>query len=258
MRQFYLKYLRLSFKHNEGLKEVLLFALFLVFYKLSRFIAIGDEATAFSNAYDLIEFEKWLGIFFEINTQQFFLDQTTLIELINKFYMMVHIPSTVIFFMWLYHKHNFYYQYVRNGFLLANGITIFFYISFPCAPPRMLTDLGFVDTLLSVSDVNLYTGFFSGLFNQYAAMPSMHFGNAFLISIVILLLSKRKILKWIGLVYPVFVLFVIVVTGNHFFLDAILGGIIVIAPFPLMNLHYVYSNMVDTNSRLIPERLREV
>jgi hypothetical protein len=212
----------------------MIFILFLLFYKLSRFIAIGDEETAFSNAYRLVDFEKWIGIFNEVSIQQFFISQTAVIKWINQFYMLAHIPITIVFFMWLYHKKNDYYKFIRNGFLLANTLTLFFYISFPCAPPRMLDDLGFVDTLLRVSNVNLYTGVFSSLFNQYAAMPSMHFGNALLIGVVVFILSKNKLVKWPVLLYPIFVLFVIVVTGNHFYMDAFVGGLIVLIPYPIM------------------------
>jgi hypothetical protein len=227
-----------SLKHNKGLRELVVFLSFLIFYKISRYIAIGDEETAFINAYNLVEFEKWLGIFREVSIQKFFIGETNFMRFINKFYMVVHLPSTIIFFMWLYHKKSDYYKLIRNGFLLANTITIFFYVSFPCAPPRMLNDLGFVDTLLKVSDINLYSGFFSGLFNQYAAVPSMHFGNALLIGLSTITLSKNKFIKWSILIYPIFVLFVIVVTGNHFFLDAIIGGIIVIIPYPIIRLRY--------------------
>lgn len=234
MKQLYNKYLRLSLKHNKGLREVLIFVLFLIFYKFSRYIAIGDEETAFINAYKLVEFEKSLGIFNEVSVQQLFVNQVGIIKLINQFYMLAHIPVTVIFFMWLYHKKSSYYKFIRNGFLFANVLTLFFYINYPCAPPRMLNDLGFVDTLLEVSDVNLYTGMFSGLFNQYAAMPSMHFGNALLIGVIMLILCEKKPLKFAMMLYPLIVLFVIVVTGNHFYLDAIVGGVIVLIPYPIM------------------------
>lgn len=234
MKNFYLTYLHPSFKSNKGFREVVLFLSFLVFYKISRFIAIGDAQTAFDNAYALVDFEKWLGIFGEISVQQFFIGHTDLVKFLNKFYMLVHIPSTVVFFMWLYHKRSSHYKFIRNGFLIANSLTIFFYIGYPCAPPRMLNDLGFIDTLLKVSDVNLYTGMFSGMFNQYAAVPSMHFGNSFLIGIGVFLLSKNILTKIFIVAYPVFVLLVIVATGNHFFLDAIIGGLIVVAPFPFM------------------------
>lgn len=236
MKSFYIQYLNPSIKNNKGFRELVLFLSFLLFYKISRFIAIGDELTAFENAHKLVDFEKWIGIFREISVQQSISNQPQLIRWINQFYMIVHLPSTILFFVWLYHKHSSYYKFIRNGFFIANTFALVSFIVYPCAPPRMLNDIGFTDTLLQVSNINLYSGFFSGLFNQYAAVPSMHFGNALLIGVVVVALSKNKFFRWIILFYPVFVLYVIVVTGNHFFLDAIIGGIIVILPYPILSL----------------------
>lgn len=253
MNEFLVTYLKPSLR-NKGFREVLLFLSFLVFYKISRFLAIGDEYTAFVNAHKIVDFEKWMGIFAEIPIQQFFMDKASLIQFLNRFYMVAHIPTTVIFFMWIYHKRKQYYKFIRNGFLIANSLTIFFYVYYPCAPPRMLGDVGFVDTLLTVSNVNLYTGIFSGLFNQYAAVPSMHFGNALLIGIVLNLLINKS-WRWIMLLYPIFVLLVIVATGNHFFMDAIVGGIIVLIPYPIMLLR---CRIVNRTTKLIPLRIQNL
>lgn len=231
MKDFLLKHIG-----KKGIKELSLFISFLIFYKISRYIAIGDAETAFENARKLIEFEKLLGIFTEPFLQGYFLSKISLIKFLNTFYMYVHIPATVMFFVWLFKKHNDKYYWIRNGFIAANCISIIFFIFYPCAPPRMLPQYGFVDTLLELSNVNLYNGFFSGFFNQYAAVPSMHFGNAFLIAIAIILYAKKSY-KWLALIYPLFVLWVIVVTANHFYLDAILGGLIVIVPYPLLRLY---------------------
>ncbi len=219
-----------------GYREILIFVIFMIFYKISRYIAIGDEQTAFANAYRVIEWEQMMGIFYEIAWQQFVIDHTVLIQWVNEFYMRIHLPSTIIFFIWLYHYKRPYYFFIRNGFLLANVVTLFIFIGFPCAPPRMLNEIGFVDTLLTISEINLYEGNLSKLFNQYAAMPSMHFGNALLISVVCLILSKNTWIRFGMFIYPIFVLWMIVITGNHFFLDAVLGGIIVLAPYPLMRI----------------------
>lgn len=252
MKNILVKYLNPSIKNNKGFQEVLIFLSFIVFFKISRFIAIGDEYTAFVNAYKIIDFEKWMGIFSEISVQQFFMDKTILLQMLNKFYIVAHIPTTVIFFMWIYHKRKRYYKFIRNGFLIANSLTIFFYVYYPCAPPRMLGDVGFTDTLLTVSNVNLYKGAFSGLFNQYAAVPSMHFGNALLIGIALSLLINKN-WKWLLLLYPIFVLLVIVATGNHFFIDAIIGGVVVLLPYPFLMFKF---SIVTTVKKLIPLRIK--
>lgn len=248
-----------SLKRYSGFRELLLFIGFMLFYKFSRALAIGDEATAFANAQKVIEWEHSLGILYELQIQQHFLENTMLFKFINYVYIKLHIPATIIFFTWLFYKKRKHYLFIRNGFLIANVITLFFFVGFPCAPPRMLNgaeinkyavygleilsnlkaigiDLspGFVDTLHAISDINLYKGVNSKLFNQFAAMPSMHFGNALLIAYGIYLYSKNNFMRIIAWLYPVSVLFVIVITANHFFLDAVLGGIIVLIPYLMM------------------------
>ena len=229
-----LPHFRFKKENLPGYREILIFIIFMIFYKISRYIAIGDEQTAFDNAYRVIEWEKMMGIYYEVQIQQFFIDYKLMIQAVNQFYMRVHLPSTIIFFIWLYHYKRPYYFFIRNGFLLANVVTLFIFIGFPCAPPRMLNHLGFVDTLFTISKVDIYEGHLSKLFNQYAAMPSMHFGNSLLIAIVTLILSKSNWVRISLFIYPLFVLWMIVITGNHFFLDAVLGGIVVVAPYPLM------------------------
>lgn len=248
-----------SLKRYSGFRELLLFVVFLLFYKLSRGLAIGDAETAFENAQKVIEWEYALGILNELQVQQFFLDKTTLVKAINWVYIKLHIPTTIIFFVWLFYKKRQHYLFIRNGFLIANVITLFFFVWFPCAPPRMINGMdinqyselglqvlsnlqtmginlgdGFVDTLYYVSGINLYAGINSKLFNQFAAMPSMHFGNSLLIALGVYAYAKTNWLRWLVWIYPVFVLTVIVMTGNHFYLDAVLGGIIVLFPYGLM------------------------
>ena len=248
-----------SFKQYSGFRELLLFVVFLLLYKLSRGLAIGDEATAFANAQKVIEWEHQLGILYELPIQQYFLDKVALIKIINWIYIKLHIPTTIIFFVWLFYKKRKHYLFIRNGFLIANVITLFFFVGFPCAPPRMINEIvsnpyatfggdvlrnlnilgihlgeGFIDTLNHISGINLYKGINSKLFNQFAAMPSMHFGNSLLIAFGVYLYAKNNVVRTLVWIYPFFVLLVIVMTGNHFFLDAVLGGIIVLFPYVIM------------------------
>lgn len=242
----------LSFQKNKGLREVLLFIAVAIFYKVSRYFAIGDEKTAFQNAYKVVHFEQTYGLFYEIALQHIFLNKTLLIQFLNRFYMAVHVPSIIAFFFWLFQRHRDKYYFIRNGFLFANFITLFIFMWYPCAPPRMLGDIGFVDTLKQISGINLYGPNYTHYFNQYAAMPSMHFGTALIIGICVLMYVKKWWLKTIMLLYPPFVLFVIVVTGNHFFLDAIVGASVSIIGFAAVYLFYKVKN------KLVPPRPKEV
>ncbi len=222
----------IAFFKKKWVREILIFLIALGIYQLSRILAItDDEETVFRHAMDIVNFEKATGMFIEIPIQQWFLERIELLKGLNQFYMKAHLPVTILFFVFLYNKHRDKYPYIRNVFLLANFIAIFIYIFYPCAPPRMLNDLGFVDTLRDISAVDLYEGNLSKTFNQYAAVPSMHFGYSFFIGYVLIRLFKNWIVKILGFLYPITVLIVIVATGNHFIVDAIAGGLVVIAAY---------------------------
>jgi len=124
-------------------------------YQVSRALAIGDASVAFAHAHQIINLEKAMGIFTEIPVQQFFLRNQTLLEWMNAFYIRAHLPVTILFFVWMFNYRKEYYPTVRNVFLVANGIAILFYIFYPCAPPRMMNEEGFVDTLLEISKIDL-------------------------------------------------------------------------------------------------------
>jgi len=221
------------FYKKQWAKEIFIFLIALLVYQVSRALAIGVKAEAIEHAYEIINLEKMMGIFTEIPVQQFFLERLELLKGMNSFYIRAHLPVTILFFIWMFNKRKEYYPTVRNVFLIANGIAILFYVFYPCAPPRMLNELGFVDTLLEVSKIDLYEGKLSKTFNPYAAVPSMHFGYSLFIGYVAFYLAPNLVIKVLGLIYPIFVLTVIVATGNHFYLDAVIGGMVMIVAYPI-------------------------
>ena len=52
----------------------------------------------------------------------------------------------------------------------------------------------------------------------------MHIAFSLTVGITIMRLAQRPVWRVVGTLYPVFVLFVIVATGNHFFFDAAAGA----------------------------------
>lgn len=216
------------FRAHPGLFEIGIFAVALLVYQASRALVMGEPSTAFENAASIINWEKSSGLFVEASIQEWVLNHVELTEMLNYFYMSAHWIVTVAFFMWLYTQHHRVYPYVRNAFLAANGVALVVYMLFPVAPPRLMPD-GFVDTLDAVSDIDLHEGMLSGLFNPHAAVPSMHFGYAFMIGLVCAVLVRSWPLRLLALAYPAFVLFTIVATANHYIADAVAGGIVMLA-----------------------------
>jgi PAP2 superfamily len=218
-------------RRRPGLRELGIFALALVLYQVSRALVLGDPSTAFENAAGVISIEKSAGLFVELNIQQWLLNHIPLTEALNYFYLYGHWIITPIFFVWLYRTQRRIYPYVRNAFLVANGIALAIFMVFPVAPPRLVSGDGFVDTLGGLSDIDLHGGRLSGWFNPHAAVPSMHFGYAFMIGVVVAVLVKRWPLRILALSYPALVFLTITGTANHYVVDSLAGGVVIAVGF---------------------------
>lgn len=214
--------------------ELAIFALALLVYQVSRILVVGEPSQAFENAARIISWEQSSGLFIEASIQEWAINHVQLMEALNYFYMSGHWVITVLFFVWLFRHHRRVYPYVRNGFLAANGISLVVFMLYPVAPPRLMDGGIFVDTLSHVSDINLQDGALSGLFNPHAAVPSMHFGYAFMIAMVAMVLVRSWPLRLLALSYPAVVLFTIVATANHYIADAVAGGLVISTGFVMI------------------------
>jgi membrane-associated phospholipid phosphatase len=101
---------------------------------------------------------------------------------------------------------------------LMFAITI---IVFPVAPPRMLPEKGYVDTIIMYSRTDITKTEERFGVNPYAAMPSLHFSYALFVGIGYYFFAIRRWLRVLGVAYTIWVGFVIVITGNHYFMDSI-------------------------------------
>jgi membrane-associated phospholipid phosphatase len=94
--------------------------------------------------------------------------------------------------------------------------------------------LGFIDTVHGVQDFSRPDyGTLTHLTNQYAAMPSLHFGWSLWCGVVIAVLASRWWMKALGLLHPLLTALSIVATANHWVLDAAGGAVVVAAGFGL-------------------------
>jgi hypothetical protein len=204
--------------------QLVLFAVADLLYEISRTLAKGDLAVAFVHARDVVSVEKSMGIFTELDVQHWALARPWVLDVANTTYFHAHFAVTTCFMFWLYLRRNHHYYFVRNIIFSAMALALIGYVLFPTAPPRMLTDLGFIDTLEKTADVNFNTGAVSLLSNPFAAVPSVHTCFSLIIGTSCFFLVRRPAIRVIWLLYPGLIVFSIVATGNHFWLDAILGA----------------------------------
>jgi hypothetical protein len=209
---------------GDLLRQVGLFALADICYETVRGVAEGRASVAFANADTLVEAERATGTYFEADLQGALISQQWLIEAANWMYMNTHFVVTTSFLVWLYLFRNQSFYFVRNMFLVAMGLALIGYTLFPTAPPRLLPEEGFVDTITDFSQVGHDSALVKLFVNPYAAVPSMHIAFALMISIPGISISRHAVSKVFWALYPVLVLFVVVVTANHFWLDAAAGA----------------------------------
>jgi len=209
---------------RDALLQVFLFLLVYQGYQVVRGLADGKEAIAFANGERVIELERSLGSFFEPGFQQALLDQRWLIDIANFAYFNTHFVVTTAFLVWLYLFRNDFFPFVRNMFMVAMVLGLIGYAAFPTAPPRFFPEYGFTDTVASFTGIEQDQAAASFLVNPFAAVPSMHIAFALMLAAPGVRLSRTALARGLWSAYPLIVFFVIVVTANHYWLDAAAGA----------------------------------
>jgi PAP2 superfamily len=115
---------------------------------------------------------------------------------------------------------------VRNMFMVAMALALVGYILYPTAPPRLMPEWGFTDSVSQVTGGSENNGTVGALVNLYAAVPSMHVAMSLMVGWSLARLVKPFPLKVLWSLYPLFVTFVVVATGNHYLADAVLGALV--------------------------------
>lgn len=196
-------------------------------------------------------FEQGLGLFQEPRLQAAILDKQWVVDLANWVYVWGHWPIIAGVAVWLYRSHRERYRLLRNAMLISGGIGLVIFTTFPVAPPR-LADMGLVDTVVQNSD--LYRVLQPpALTNQYAAVPSLHFGWNLLIGIAIFRESSRLSGRIVGVLSPLAMFAAVVLTGNHYIIDTVVGGTVA-----LIGLRAAYAiRDADSRERRVLRAARE-
>lgn len=196
--------------------------------------AVAPEVAA-KNADRVIDLEKALGLYFEADVQQFFESQVTFLQFWNIFYGALHFGMAYIVVVFLFLRFPEKYRFWRRTLGITTLIGLVGYSVFPLMPPRLLgvcgpyggcrPDSPFVDTLITAGGFwNFEDRTIAALSNQYAAMPSLHMAWAIWVGVAAVPQLRKRFSKIVFGAYPVLMCFAIVVTGNHFIIDAVAGA----------------------------------
>jgi membrane-associated phospholipid phosphatase len=214
---------------RDGLVQIAVVLAAVAAYEALRAMMTPDWPRALQNAREVASLEHMLGIDWESTIQQTFLAVPSVVELFNLFYFVGHFVLSSLFLIWLYRTAREGFRLFRDMFLFATAIAVFVHWAYPTAPPR-LAGVGLDDTLLAFWNLDIGSPEFHGWSNPVAAVPSLHAAWAFAVAIG-LVRYGGPVLRAAGIVYAPLVLLTIVVTGNHFFLDAAAGLMVLLVGF---------------------------
>jgi hypothetical protein len=205
------------------------FAIYAV-WQFAGDLADTQVSGAVDNAKWIWRVERALHLPRELSLQQLVLPHHALTQLLNGFYAVVHVPALIIFLFWLYFRHRDAYPHWRNvGALLTIGSVLIQMI--PVAPPRLMPQLGFVDTAMKYGE-SVYAPGGLGSATQLAAMPSIHVAWAVFIAVAVISISSSR-WRWFILLHPAATTFVVVATANHWWMDGIVGAALLPLAFAL-------------------------
>jgi hypothetical protein len=221
----------------------------------------ANATTAIRNAQDLARFEAAHYLYIEPGLQSyfhsgrhhlidFFPSWSLVSGLANNVYAFLHFAVPIAVLIWIYACHRPRFALVRNVMFVANSLALLGYIVYPCAPPWLTPGVTyhgrpyhFVTTMAHKVIGMKFNGHPLG-YNPYAAMPSIHITWALVVAVSVVLLARRLPVRVLGALYPLVILFAIVVTANHWVMDAVGAAIdLGVAALLVLSLGWVYSTL---------------
>jgi PAP2 superfamily len=219
--------------------ELTVGALLYLLYDWLRDKTTATGTAAYRHAQQVVDAEKFLGLYHERTIQQAFLSADWFMAFWNIYYGTIHFVMPVVALVWLYRKAPVRYVRWRNTILFMLGFSILSFWLYPLMPPRLMPgSYGFVDGAARFFNfgpqVHVHLGpdgqpteaAIRAFGNLFAAMPSLHVGWSTWSVLAIWPLVKRRWVKVLLVLYPVSIIFCIVVTANHWILDAVGGWVV--------------------------------
>jgi len=208
---------------REFLRELAAVAVAGLVYYLVRGAVSDRPDEAFQRARDILELEQRLRLDWEVWIHEAVLVSDALIDFANGTYFWGHMPLLIVLAVWLWRSHRQTWRTFRNALLLSAAAGMVSYFLFPTAPPRLMPELGYIDTL-AIRAAPAYQAQEVGLFvNPYAALPSLHVGWALLAGIAVWQTSTHPAMRTFALAIPLSQSWAVVATANHWTLDAFAG-----------------------------------
>lgn len=193
-----------------------------------RVLVEGSREQALENAGRLLSFERALGLDVERSIQQGVGDIEVVRALGNFAYVWLHWPLLILILAVVVIKDDPLYRRLRNALFVSGAVGLLIFAVFPVAPPRFLP--GYLDTV-DLSARTHYIEIPTSWRNRHAAFPSFHVGWTAIACLAAASLTSRRAVKALILSPAVLVAASVVITGNHYMVDAVAGFVIAVTAF---------------------------
>ncbi|WP_435208943.1 phosphatase PAP2 family protein [Micromonospora sp. bgisy143] len=209
---------------RRAMRELLLVSTLFLLYKAARTVVAGRVSSALANGESVWRLERLLRLPDEAVVQHPVLAHTLLAHLANGYYAYVHFPATALTLIWLYLRHPERYLRTRRALAVLTLAALVVHVAVPLAPPRLTALTAMVDTGSRYGPAVYGPPDTDVISNQYAAMPSLHVGWALAVAVALVAVTRGR-LRWLWLAHPLVTLFVVVATGNHYWLDGVVAAL---------------------------------
>ena len=208
-------------------------------YELVRDVVALDEPAipAYANADQVISAEKAIGLFIEPDVQAGVHAIPGGRFVTTWFYTIAYTAGYVGFFAWVFFRRRRHLAFLHTWYWVTNGLALLLYWLYPLAPPRFIDGLGLEDTTKAALELGGSLEWFQPFRNLYAAMPSMHLGQTVLYALAIMWLVQNRA-RWAVWLWPAMMLVTVMATANHYWLDGVVGAVVVLIALALTTLTF--------------------
>ena len=214
-----------AWAYRRELAEIALYIGAYLVYVFSRGLVYDDpRAVGIVNGERIVALQGLLGFLWEPGWQAWAIEHVRgIVVFLNWAYIITYWPVILALAVYLFLRNRREYYYYRTVVLLDLIAALAVFALFPVASPFAIPTVELTDTIQVFGPAIYGSDTMAIFYNTSAAMPSLHFSWTIILG-VYWWRSLPGPFKAAGVVYPVMTFFAITITGNHFILDAIVGG----------------------------------
>lgn len=205
-------------------QETALISFLYAIWRLARQLPLVHEEGAYERGRQIWDLQRALHLPSELAMERWLIEHDLLARWTVSYYAGMHVPSLLLFLLWLWVRHRDQFGRWRNALAITTGFCLV--IRFVrVAPPRLLPELGFVDLPAQLGR-DIYGPVGTGASDQFAAMPSIHVAWAAIVGLGIWSASTSR-WRWIGPLHLALTFWAVMATANHWWLDGLVAVVLV-------------------------------